>query len=129
MPHLPTRFAVRRHRPLAIWLAAVCLLLAQALALLHGGGHRADRPVPSGRLPSLQAMADSPWVQLATAGHDEGGLWCQVLDQLAHAGPVVLPPLLPAPPQVAAEEARPVEARLATAPPAAYEARAPPRQG
>jgi hypothetical protein len=123
------RPAFRRHRPAAAWLAAVCLLLAQGLALLHAGGHRPDRPVPAGRVLALQVAADSPWVQLATAGHDEGGLWCQLIDQLAHAGPAALPPLLPAPPQVPAPVAQPVKARLAAAPAAAYEARGPPGQG
>lgn len=88
-----------RIRSLA-WLLACALVLAQALALMHGvvHGHRYGAPAQA-----AEAGTKGGWVQALFAAHDDDSTTCKLFDSLGHtappscavaAVPAVIPPYL-----------------------------------
>lgn len=105
---------LRRHRPLAAFLAVTALLLAQALGLAHRVAH-----APHAHAGTVASAFD---IQ-----HDEGSAECRLVDQAAFGDavttPVVLAGLPPAGPEPALG-ALPAAVAKASAQP--YRARGPP---
>ena len=124
---------MRRVRPSSTWprwligLALSALVATQWLALVHGIGHGMGRPAgPRATLASADAAGTGRVLLKLITGHDEGSAFCQLLDQLSHAGPLAqVPPAPAALPPSAAEFAAPVLPALRS-PELAYRARAPP---
>lgn len=118
------RLHVHARRMSVAWIAA--LLLAQALALVHGVVHPGGHGAVAAAGASVRADAGAPFDPWAD--HDDGGAQCRLVDQLAlgHAlACTSAAPPAPAAAQVHAPLPRlPLHAQAAAR---AHRARAPPR--
>lgn len=114
----------RRAPALALALAlAWALLLAQGLGLAHGVRHAPGLAAAV----ALSGPADDPPAAAAQDDHEAGDAECRLLDQLAHADALLVPPLVLPPRPPAAALAAPAPLVHAAAFATAYQARAPPR--
>lgn len=108
---------------LSAFLLSAALLLAQALALVHGV-HHAGGPARATALAASASVAAAGAVDALAGTHD--GPVCRLIDQLAHAD---APPCLPVLPLLALPAALPqvwAVLFLPAAPVAAFLARGPP---
>ncbi len=122
MHRLPASSPTRRW---LIGLALSALLATQWLAAVHGIGHlRLRAPANATQLPAGATLAQGV-LQFVT-GHDEDSPFCQWIDQLAHAAPMVSVAAALAGPAPVHDVALPPAAAVLASSAATYRARAPP---
>lgn len=79
---------MQRPRVLSAWLLACALVLAQAVALLHGIAHMPRaHGAPSGAKAAAHG-AHLHWTAALFAGHDDDST-CRLFDSLSHTAPPV----------------------------------------
>jgi hypothetical protein len=121
MHRLPSSSPTRRW---LIGLALSALLATQWLAAVHGIGHlRLRAPAGAARVPAATLVQGV--LKFAT-GHDEDSPFCQWIDQLAHAAPMVSAAAALAAPVPVHDVALPRDAAVPASCAATYRARAPP---
>ncbi|MES2936602.1 MAG: hypothetical protein V4864_02895 [Pseudomonadota bacterium] len=81
--HLPARARF------LTWLLACALVLAQALALMHGVSHglRHGEAGASAQRGASTADTQGGWVQALFAAHDDDSSVCKLFDSLGHTAP------------------------------------------